>query len=64
MPWVYLPGTEHWEKDAWLETTKGSDHLGKTIYEPEGKPVDTGLLDRLGRKIMKTEQRERIGFRK
>lgn len=33
-----------------------------TVYEPETAPIETGLLDAQGNKIMRRSERPQIGF--
>ena len=33
-----------------------------TVVEAERKPINTGLLDQFGRKLMRDDRREPIGF--
>jgi hypothetical protein len=46
----------------WSDDANGADHLARTVYEPEDRPLDTGLLDRHGNKIFAVSSREPVGF--
>lgn len=35
---------------------------GALVYEPEPRVIETGILDQHGRKIVRTEKREPIGY--
>lgn len=48
---------------AWVSATSVPEQLPSvTVWEDEGRPVDTGLLDASGTKLWRVEDREPIGF--
>ncbi|MEO7224190.1 MAG: hypothetical protein ABIY37_17115 [Devosia sp.] len=48
---------------VWSNGDAATDHLAKTVFEPEPVHVATGLLDRHGRKLFKLmPSRAPVGF--
>lgn len=46
----------------WWDDARAGDSLAKTVFEPETKPNDTGLVGPDGVKLYRVEERDPIGF--
>lgn len=46
----------------WWDEAGGSHHLPRTVHEVERSPIDTGIVDVHGNRILRFDQPEPIGF--